>query len=140
MDQIDRDLIALLREDSSRPLKALGAAVGLSASGVRERIARLRDTGAIRRFTIETPPQAEGVGAVLSIRLAATPDPIAVAAICAKPEVARCYSLSGAVDLLVELAAANVEALNRARDAIALIQGVATVETALVLKREKAPA
>lgn len=139
MDQIDRDLIALLREDASRPLKALGAAVGLSASSVRERIARLRETGAIRRFTIETAPAGEGVGAMLFIRLEATPNPRAVAAIVAHAEVVRCYSLGGAVDLVAELFAETVPALNAARDAIALLPGVAGVETALVLKREKTP-
>jgi len=139
MDQIDRDLLALLRADSSRPLKALGAAVGLSASSVRDRIARLKETGAIRRFTIETSPAREGVAALLSIKLKATPDAAAVAAIIARAEVVRCYSLSGAVDLLAEIEAREIAALNAARDAIALLDGVAGVETAFVLKREKAP-
>jgi len=137
MDQIDKTLLALLRQDSSQPLKALGARVGLSASSVRERIARMQAAGAIRRFTVE-PGEAEGaVAAMLSLKLRTTPDLDAVAAIVARADVARCYSMSGAVDLLVELCGDSVPAVNAARDEIARLAGVESVQTALVLKREK---
>lgn len=137
MDDIDHMLLSALREDASQPLKVLGARVGLSASSVRERIARLQSSGAIRRFTIEQGPRAEGVTAILSVNVARTPAPAVVAAIVARGDVARCYSLSGPVDLWVEVTAASVDQINAARDAIAALEGVTRVETALVLKRDK---
>ncbi|WP_437818276.1 Lrp/AsnC family transcriptional regulator [Sorangium sp. So ce1078] len=51
MDDVDRRLLRLLQEDASRPLKVLAAAVDLSRSSVRERIARLEASGVIRRYT-----------------------------------------------------------------------------------------
>lgn len=137
MDAIDRSLLSLLAEDSSRPLKTLAAEVGLSRSSVRDRIVRLRSQGVIRRFTIETVPAEPDVRAVLLVRLSSTPDPVAVDAITAMEHVRLCYSLSGPIDLLVELQGPDVVRVNRTRDEIALLPGVAHVETSLVLNRDK---
>lgn len=138
MDAIDRSLLKLLAEDASRPLKTLAAEVGLSRSSVRDRIVRLKSKGVIRRFTIETALEEGDVGAVLLVRLAKTPDADAVRAISRRPEVARCYSLSGPIDLMVELQGKDVSAINRARDEIALLPGIMDVETSLILNRDKA--
>jgi len=139
MDETDRTLLALLREDASRPLKALGAHVGLSVSSVRERIGRLEASGAIRRYTVETAPEGGVLTAMLFLKLRTTPDPAVVRAVTERADVLRCYSLSGPIDLIVELRAESVDAINAARDQIAGLDGVAQIETAFVLKREKAP-
>ena len=112
--------------------------MGLSASSVRERIERLKATGVIRRFTIEVAVDGE-VRAILQLRLHRTPDPEVVHAVCNEPHALRCYSLSGPIDLLVELAAPSVVEINAARDRIASLPGVASVETSLVLNRDKSP-
>ncbi|NZA28257.1 Lrp/AsnC family transcriptional regulator [Luteimonas sp. SJ-92] len=139
MDDIDRRLLALLREDDSRPLKTLAAAVSLSRSSVRDRIARMQADGTIRRYTVELAPPAGALHAILLVRLQQTPDAQVVAAVTAAAEVERCYSLAGEVDLLVELAGQDTATVNRARDRIAALPGVASVVTALVLSRDKAP-
>lgn len=139
MDAIDRSLLKLLTEDSSRPLKTLAAEVGLSRSSVRDRISRMRSQGIIRRFTVETAVAEGEVRAILLLRLSRTPDPSVVQAVTDRPEVVRCYSLSGPIDLMVELRGGDVAMVNHARDEIALLQGVTDVETSLVLKRDKSP-
>lgn len=139
MDDIDRHLLQLLHEDASRPLKTLAAAVALSRSSVRDRIARMEADGTIRRYTIDVAQPDAALAAILMLRLSRTPDPDVVRAVVSTPEVVRCYSLSGEVDLLVELAAADTAALNRARDGIALLPGVRDVVTSFVLNRDKAP-
>lgn len=139
MDDIDHRLIALLQEDASRPLKTLAAAVELSRSSVRDRIARLEAAGVIRRYTIEVRPD-QRVTAVLMARLLRTPDPDVVRAVVANPGVVRCYSLSGDIDLMIEVAGRDVEAVNALRDTISTLAGVAGLTTAFVLKRDKAPA
>jgi Lrp/AsnC family leucine-responsive transcriptional regulator len=137
MDDVDRQLLALLREDASRPLKALAAEVKLSRSSVRDRIARLQAGGVIRRFTIEVAPLSQAT-AILRIRLKKTPDPAVVSAIVSRGDVVRCYSLSGDIDLFVEVAGANVADINRARDEVAQLPGIVDVETSFVLKHDKA--
>jgi Lrp/AsnC family transcriptional regulator, leucine-responsive regulatory protein len=137
MDDLDRRLLVLLRADASRPLKALAGEVGLSLSSVRERIARLQGDGVIRRFTIDVAQPSEAATAILLLRLSRTPDPAVVGAITGRADVVRCYSLSGDIDLLVEVAGADVAAINRARDEIAQLPGVADLETSFVLKHDK---
>lgn len=137
MDAIDRQLLDLLGNNARLPLKTLAAQVGLARSSVRERLARLEGSGVIRRYTIELAPPTPLIHAVLKVRLTQTPLPTAVRAICARPEVHRCRSLSGAIDLLVELAGPDIDGINAARDAIALLPGVAAVDTAFVLKHDK---
>ena len=138
MDPLDKAIIALLLTDSRRPLKSIAAAVGRSASAVHERIQRLHGTGAIRRFTIELAPPKNELIAVLMLKLVRTPMPKVVKAIVDRPDVARCYSLSGEIDLLIELRGSSVESINASRDSIALIDGVTSVTTSLVLNVDKA--
>lgn len=139
MDDIDRRILALLREDASRPVKSLAAEVELSRSAVRERVARLVAAGVIRRYTVELAAAPGAVTAFLWVRLVRTPSPAVVARVSAMPEVVRLSSPSGSIDLLVEVTAADVAAINRVRDLVAADPGVADVETAFELKRDKAP-
>jgi Lrp/AsnC family transcriptional regulator, leucine-responsive regulatory protein len=137
MDDIDQRLLQLLVEDASRPIKALAAEVALSRSAVRERLGRLEASGTIRRYTIEVAPSPGGLTAFLMVRLVRTPSPAIVSLIVAMPEVVRCSSLSGAIDLLVEVRGADVADINRVRDRISSEAAVADVETSFVLKQEK---
>jgi Lrp/AsnC family transcriptional regulator, leucine-responsive regulatory protein len=138
MDEIDRRILALLQQDASRPLKTLAAEVELSRSAVRERITRLEASGVIRRYTIELAPAADHLIAILMVRLVRTPAPAIVRQIVGRPEVVRCLSLSGAIDLLVEVAGPDIATINRVRDQIAEDPGVADVETSFVLNHDKA--
>jgi DNA-binding Lrp family transcriptional regulator len=139
MDDIDRRILALLVADASRPLKTLAAEVELSRSAVRERIARLVAAGVIRRYTVEVAAAPRAVTAFLLVRLVRTPSPAVVARVAAMPEVARLSSLSGEIDLLVEVVGADVAEINRVRDLVASDPGVADVVTAFELKKDKAP-
>jgi Lrp/AsnC family transcriptional regulator, leucine-responsive regulatory protein len=140
MDDIDRRILELLQEDASRPIKVLASEVALSRSSVRERIARLQANGVIRRYTVELAPPQGGITAVVMVRLVRTPSPAIVKRIVGMPEVVRCFSLSGTIDLLVEVSGAEVADINRVRDLISSDAGVADVETSFVLNREKVPA
>lgn len=139
VDDIDRRILELLQQDASRPIKALAGAVHLSRSAVRERIARLQTTGVIRRYTIDVAPPPGALTAVLLVKLVRTPAPATIRRIVACPEVFRCSSLSGEIDLLVEVAASDIAAINRIRDMVADDPGVADVVTSIVLNQDKAP-
>jgi DNA-binding Lrp family transcriptional regulator len=137
MDSIDRHLLMLLRADARQPLKQLAASVSLASSSVRERIARLRAAGVIRRFTIETATEDAAISAICHLRLVRTPDYGVVDAVSAMREAIRCYALAGDIDLMVELGCSTATELNAARDRIAAIAGVESVTTRLILAREK---
>ncbi|HWU00142.1 MAG TPA: Lrp/AsnC family transcriptional regulator [Terriglobales bacterium] len=78
LDDRDRQILALLREDARLPLKTLAAKVGLARSSLRDRLARLEADGIIRGYHAEIAPEATDsgagtVGAYLLLRLKRTP-------------------------------------------------------------------
>jgi len=137
MDAKDHAILELLRDNARLPLKTIAGAVGLASSSVRERIARLEDSGLITGYGARLGLTAPGVSAILLARLMATPDREAVADLVAMPAVRRCWSVAGEIDLILEIWGADMNALNLARDAIATHEGVKAVTTAPVLLREK---
>jgi len=47
LDKLDRRILAMLQKDARRSAELMGAEIGLSASAVQRRIARLREEGVI---------------------------------------------------------------------------------------------
>ena len=140
MDEKNLQILRLLQQNARLPLKTLAGKVGLARSSVRERIARVEAEGVILGYKAEVQPSSlreDGVRALLMIRLARTPARETVARITALPAVRRCFSVSGDIDLVVEIEAGTMSGLNTARDEIALLSDVADVTTAMVLKDEK---
>lgn len=126
----------MLRANARLPLKTIAGTVGLARSSVRERLSRLEAAGVILGYHARVAA-ADEVAAVLHLKLDRTPAPDVVAAVIAMAEVARCYSLSGPIDLTVEIGAPATAALNAARDRIAMLPGVTSVVTAMILNRDK---
>src|SRR3954454_21840941 len=60
MDDIDRKIVALLRDNSRRSFQDIGAQVALSAPAVKRRVDRLESTGVIRGYTAIVDPAAMG--------------------------------------------------------------------------------
>lgn len=140
MDDKDLRILQLLREDARLPLKTVAGAVGLARSSVRERIAKLEEAGVIRGYRADV---ADGVAAganiqaFLLVRLHRTPSPDVIRRINEQPGTRRCYSVSGEIDLIVEIAALTMRDLNDQRDTVARIDGVADVTTVPVLRIER---
>ena len=136
MDSIDTEIVSLLRANARTPLKTIAATVKLARSTVRERLVKLEESGVILGYHALIA-DVDRISALLLLKLAKTPAPRTVAAITALPEVCRCYSLSGDVDLAVEIEARTTTQLNATRDRIATLPDVVDVVTSLILKRDK---
>jgi DNA-binding Lrp family transcriptional regulator len=139
MDETNRQILAALQENARMPIKSIAARVGLARSSVRERIARMEASGVIRAYRVETGGAAKtpSVEAYLILRLDKTPAPKTIARIVAHPEVERCSSIGGDIDVIVETKTGDVAALNRLRDELASYPHVVDLTTALILKRDK---
>jgi DNA-binding Lrp family transcriptional regulator len=60
LDKLDRRFLATLQKDARRPAELMGADVGLSASAVQRRIARMRGEAVITaEVALVDPKQAE---------------------------------------------------------------------------------
>lgn len=114
MDIIDRKIIELLAQDSRQALAVIGAAAGLSASTVNERIRRLVAQGTIRRFTVEVDPQALDLAvlAFVGIALAQGADEGAFCrAMAADSAVGECHHVTGGWSYLIKVRVASLAEL-----------------------------
>lgn len=140
MDEKNRQIIELLQQNARLSIKAIAGKVGLARSSVRERIARMEAAGTIRAYRVELAnrdPLTSRIEAFLIVRLDKTPAPQTIARIVANPLVARCSSVGGDIDVIIEARTGDVESLNRLRDEIANYPQVTDLTTAIILKRDK---
>ena len=61
MDEIDVKILKILKEDSRTKYVKIAKTVGLTEGAVRRRIRNLINRGIIKRFTIETTVEVEGI-------------------------------------------------------------------------------
>ena len=60
LDKLDRRILTILQKDARRPAELIGIDIGLSASAVQRRIARMRDEGIIIAEVALVDPKRAG--------------------------------------------------------------------------------
>ncbi len=136
MDDKDRLLLTLLRRDARRPVVALARDLGLSRTATQDRLAKLQASGAIASFTIVDGDGRARESAYLMVRLERG---YRCAQIAPKvrmvPTVEAIHSVTGAIDMIICVAAEHVDGIEAARAEVASLAGVAEVSTHVVLER-----
>jgi Lrp/AsnC family transcriptional regulator len=115
MDNIDKNILALLQEDADMPLAQIAQRVHLSATPCWRRISRLKEEGYIRRKVALLDPARLKVGVTVFVllktdqhndewftRLSAT--------VKAIPEVVDFYRMSGTIDYLLRVVVPDIAA------------------------------
>jgi len=135
MDDIDRTLIRLLRENARSPVSALATACGVSRGTIQNRLARLQADGTIQGFTIRLRAEANPheVRAVMLVEVAGSRMAAVIRALRGLPAVAAVHTTNGRWDLVVELAAASLADFDAVLRRVRLIEGIANSETSLML-------
>ena len=135
MDDVDRQLIAILRDDARTAVATLAKRLGVSRGTVQNRIERLMRQGEVLGFTLRLPPGGEGqrVRAVMAIAIEGERSSAVMAALKGFPEIETVHTTNGRWDLLAELSAESLAAFSRALDGIRQIKGIATTETSILL-------
>jgi Lrp/AsnC family leucine-responsive transcriptional regulator len=136
LDPIDEELLRLLRENARMSYQALGTAVGLSANAAADRVRRLERDGVIAGFTVVTRPGAMGrtVEALVGVRLSSDQaDAAFEAAVARLPAVVEDVHLTGGTDHQLRVACRDVAELNRLLRSLRALDGVAGIETRVIL-------
>lgn len=134
LDELDRRLLAELDVDARLTQIALAARVGLSRSSVQARIKRLEAGGVIQGYTLRLGQERpSGVRAYLLIKGSGASHERAVQILKGFPEVRVADSVSGDIDLVLQLEGERLEDINRIRDEVAKLPGVAATQTLLVM-------
>ncbi|ABC24262.1 Lrp/AsnC family transcriptional regulator [Rhodospirillum rubrum] len=138
LDDLDRRLIGLLREDARLPVSSLAHALGVSRGTVQNRIDRLRDSGEVLGFTLRLRSEAgSGVRAVCLVSEQTRDASAILAALKRIPEARGVHTTNGRWDIMVDLAADTLEDLDRAIGQIRALGGVTDTETLVLLTPHK---
>ncbi|MFN8556702.1 MAG: Lrp/AsnC family transcriptional regulator [Dehalococcoidia bacterium] len=141
-DQIDVEIIRVLRQDSSLSSREIAARLYLSPRTVRSRIERLRDTGIIRTFTVSIdrercgyPATADIVAQVEAHRVQQVAERIA-----AFHEVSYVAITTGSQDISIQVFGHSTDDIHRfVMERLAPLPGVIRINTFVLFKVVKEP-
>lgn len=145
LDEIDRRILRVLQLEGRLPMVALAERVGLSATPCARRLARLEESGVIARYAAILDPAKIGLGlqAFVLVSLASHAEETVAAfqrALSTRPEVLAAYAVSGEMDYLLHVVAADMEAFAdfATRDLLRM-PGVRETRSSFVLTALKPP-
>ena len=134
MDDKDKEIIKLLKDDARAGYGDIGSKVGLSEGAVRKRIKTLTDNGVIRRFTVKIS-LAEGAQAITLLTAnPALPTQEVSRKIQAIPNVETTYEVSGEYDIVAVIGGMNMAEVNECIEKIRLVEGIVKTNTMIVLR------
>lgn len=139
LDDVDRQLIALLRDNARMPVVTLAKQLKVARATVQNRLTRLEQSGVIVGYTVRLKPAAEAhrIRALMSIAVQGNRAQEVVKVLRGYPNVATIHSTNGRWDLIAELQADSLENFDRVLGAIRLVDGIANTETSILLSTHK---
>jgi len=136
MDEIDKRLVAELRERGRASFADLGRQVGLSGPSVQERVRRLEERGVITGYgaTVDQAALGLGVTALIGVFLSDSAGHEDVGErLAAVPGIEDCWFTAGDEAYIIKVRVADVPALERLLGTLVRVRGVAHTRTTLVL-------
>jgi DNA-binding Lrp family transcriptional regulator len=135
MDETDRRLIDLLRDNARAPVAELARRLGLSRTTVQSRIARLQRSGVIAGYSVRIADAVERAQIRAYVLITAHPKRSAavIAGMKRMTGVRLLQSVSGAFDMVALVEAGSVDAMDALIDAIGELEGVERTTSSLVL-------
>lgn len=128
LDDINRQLLSLLRDDPRLSMSALARAVGMSAPAVTERVRRLEEAGVIRGYRLDLDPAALGLPIMAYVRVRPNSGQLARVAELAEriPEVIECHRITGDDCFIMKACFPSMDQLDRLLDQFLLYGSTTT--------------
>ncbi|GAA2285412.1 AsnC family transcriptional regulator [Streptomyces ruber] len=111
-DDLDRAIVTALMANARSSFAEIGAAVGLSATAVKRRVDRLRETGVITGFSATVRPSALGwrTEAYVEVYCEGAAPPRRLAEVVRNhPEIVAAMTVTGGADALLHVRARDVQ-------------------------------
>jgi len=139
MDDTDRQLLSLLRDNARTPVTALAKALRVSRATVQNRIAKLEQDGVIVGYTVRLKPEAEPhrIRAWMTVAVEGNKSREVLQALRGEPNVQALHTTNGRWDIIAELRADSLEAFDRTLDRVRMIEGISATETSILLSTYK---
>ena len=136
MDQLDREILSILRRDSRTPYTEIADRVGTSEGTVRNRVEQLIEDGIIERFTVAT--RTGNVKAMIEVGVDVNVDTPEVATEMVEwSEVDFVWQVSGETDIVLVVDTSDTEALNDLITRARRLDQVISTKTRLILDEER---
>ena len=140
LDDLDRNILAVLQQDSSLPLDEIARKVGASKTPVWNRIRKMKASGLITAEVALVDPEKLGLESCFFVLIRTSQHDADwldrfLNAVRARPEVMEAHRLAGDIDYILKVRVANA----RAYDAFyrALIKEVSIFNVTSVLSMEE---
>jgi DNA-binding Lrp family transcriptional regulator len=139
LDEIDRQLISILRNDARTSVASLAKALRVSRGTVQNRMARLEADGTIASYTIRLKPAVEEhrIRALMTVAVEGNRTDEVLKALRGDPAVCALHTTNGRWDIVAELRTDSLEAVDKVLSRIRLIDGISNTETSLLLSTHK---
>ncbi|MEM2280530.1 MAG: HTH-type transcriptional regulator LysM [Candidatus Bathyarchaeia archaeon] len=134
MDEIDRKIIQILKQNGRATYGEIGKAVGLSEGAVRKRIKYLVSSGGIKRFTLKLSLSEWAEAIVLVSVNPAIPTSEISAKLLKLPNVDTVYEVTGEYDIATIISAMSIAEVNECIEKIRKIDGVIKTNTMIILR------
>jgi DNA-binding Lrp family transcriptional regulator len=134
MDDKDKRIIKILKDDGRAGYGDIGAKVSLSEGAVRKRIKTLNDEGVIRKFTIKIGV-AEGAEAITLLAINPSfPTQEVSKKIQEISNVETVYEVTGEYDIVAVIGGMNVTEVNECLEKIRRVDGIMKTNSMIVLR------
>ena len=139
MDDLDRQLIGLLRSNARATVASLAKSLRVARGTVQNRISKLERNGTIAGYTVKLRPQTDEqrIAALMTIAVEANRLDAVIRTLRGDSTVMTLHTTNGRWDLVAELRADNLEAFDQALRRIGLVEGITSTETSLLLSTQK---
>ena len=135
MDDLDHQLIALLRQNARLNVADLAHRLKVSRGTVTNRIRKLEDEQVIVGYTVRLKPEAEPerFRAWMGVLVEGNQTRRVIASLLGEPGVSALHDTNGRWDLLAELEVRSMNDLSAVLERVRLISGIRSTETSIHL-------
>lgn len=141
IDNIDRQLISLLRANARLSISLLAKKIGVSRATIQNRINKLEKSGTITGYTALVSPTTNEkmslIRAHMSLELTGTSTKKVKALLMAEPSVCAIHTTNGRWDMIIELQTQSLEMFDKVLSRIRDISEVSTSETSILLSSHR---
>ena len=135
MDDIDQQLLSLLRENARMPILSLAKKLRLSRTTIQKRVDKLEQSGVILGYSVRVKPDAvqHQIRAMMNIAIEGNSAMAVHLALRTMPQVQSLYTTNGKWDVIAEIRADSLEVLNLILGKIRAVPGISSSETNILL-------
>ena len=135
MDDLDRKLLELLAGNARLSVAQLARKAGVARTTVQARLERLETSGTIAGYTLRLGSAAREnrIRGTVLLEIEPRSTPTVLGRLNAMRQVEEAHTVSGRVDLILQIAARTTEELDQTLDTIGAIPGVTDSESLIHL-------